>query len=715
MLRIEDITDRICSYIQGPDIPLINRAYIFSAKVHKGQTRASGEPYLTHPLEVAGILTQMKLDEITVASGLLHDTAEDTLTTIEEIKGLFGQEVAFIVDGLSKISQISFESREAEQAENYRKMILAIAKDIRVILIKLADRLHNMRTLYYLDPESKKRIAQETMDIYAPFANRLGMARIKSELEDLSFKYLEPDAYEDIVKKVEETNKIRSKIIEEAIRIVSEELKKFGINSTVYGRPKHIYSTYQKMIRKGIPYDQIFDQMGIRIITKDVKDCYAAVGVIHSLWRHVPGEFDDYIATPKPNMYQSLHTVVIGPSVQPLEFQIRTEEMNRTAEEGIAAHWRYKEKEKLESKYDKKLVWLRQLMEYVQELKDPNEFLQMMKVDLFQDEVFVFTPKGEVKGLPQNATPVDFAYSVHTDVGNHCLGAKVNGKIVPLNYKLKTSDVVEILTSANHKPSRDWLKFVKSPKAIQKIKHWLKLEEMQRSLSLGKEILDKEARNYGINYNKLYHKGMLKQAARIFFYQNIDELIADIGYGKISAKQVIHGILPKEKLKAEKEPSVVQKAVRKIVERSVHGIKIKGADDVLIRFAKCCNPVPGDRICGFITRGKGITVHRADCPNAKSISLGSERQIEVNWDTKNHSPYSVGLIVISEDRPGLLAAITTTISNQKVNIISASVNTTEYQTATSKFVIEITDIDHLTRIINSIRRISGILQVSRIR
>jgi len=715
MLRIEDITDLVKSYIPDPDIELIYRAYIFSGKVHKGQVRASGGPYLIHPLEVSGILARMRLDEVTVAAGLLHDTVEDTLTNIKEIKELFGEEIAFIVDGLSKIGQITFESRAEKQAENYRKMILAIAQDIRVILIKLADRLHNMKTLHFLDEESQRRIAQETLEIYIPFANRLGMARIKSELEDLAFKYLEPEVYADLINKLAQTEQHTTKIIDEAIEIVFNELKKFGIQCRVYGRPKHIFSIYQKMIRKGVPLDQVFDQRGVRIITQSVKDCYAALGVIHSLWKPVPGEFDDYIAMPKPNMYQSLHTVVIGPSVQPLEFQIRTEDMNQTAEEGIASHWRYKEKGKLDEKYNQKLVWLRQLMEWVQELKDPNEFLRMMKVDLFQDEVFVFTPKGEVKGLPKDATPVDFAYSIHTDVGNHCVGAIVNGKIVPLNYKLKTADVIKINTSGTHKPSRDWLKFVKSPKAIQKIKHVLKIEERERSLSLGRDILDKEAKKYDTNYNKILHEGSLLQIARRFSYQGIDDLVADIGFGKVSAKQVIQAILPQEKSKAKKEGPAPQRVSHPKIKRSIEGVKIKGLDDVLIRFAKCCNPIPGDPIWGFITRGKGVTVHRIDCPNSQSIGLGSDRQIDVEWDVKDHRPFPVGLRIFSEDRRGLLAEITTTISNQKGNIISATVKTTEYKSAISKFVIEITDLDHLTKIINAIRRIQGILQVERIR
>jgi len=698
-----------------PDIDLIHRAYVFSAKVHKGQTRASGGPYLTHPLEVSGILAGMKLDEVTVSAGLLHDTVEDTLTTIQEIQELFGQEIAFIVDGLSKIGQISFESRAVEQAENFRKMILAIAKDIRVILIKLADRLHNMRTLHYLKEESRLRIAQETLDIYAPFANRLGMARIKSELEDLSFKFLEPEIYADLMSKLEQTKKETTRVIEEAIGIMIKELEQFGIQCKVYGRPKHIYSIYQKMIRKGVTLDEVYDQRGIRIITQTIRDCYAALGVIHSLWKPVPGEFDDYIAMPKPNMYQSLHTVVIGPAVQPLEFQIRTEEMNRTAEEGIAAHWRYKEKDKIDDKYDQKLIWLRQLMEWVQELKDPNEFLRVMKVDLFQDEVFVFTPKGEVKGLPKDATPVDFAYRIHTDVGNHCVGAIVNGKIVPLNYTLKTADVVKIKTSATHKPSRDWLKFVKSPKAVQKIRHWLKTEERERSLSLGRDILDKSAKKYDMNYNKILHEGLLLQAARRFSYSGIDELVADIGFGKLSAKQVIQAIIPQEKLKAKKEITAIQKETRSRSKTRTEGVKIKGLSDVLIRFAKCCNPVPGDPIWGFITRGKGVTVHRIDCPNSQAIGLGSDRQIDVEWDVTDHRPFPVGLKVLSVDRRGLLAEITTIISNQKGNIISASVKTTEYQSAISKFVIEITDLDHLKKIISSIRRIPGILQVERTR
>ena len=713
MIRISDITERVQSYILSPDIDIIQRAYVYSAKVHKGQVRLSGEPYLTHPLEVSGILTEFKLDEITVAVGLLHDTIEDTLTKEEEIRDLFGDEVLFLVNGVTKISQISFASREEKQAENFRKMILAMAKDIRVILIKLADRLHNMRTLEYLPPEKQILIAQETMDIYAPFANRLGIAKIKSELEDLALKYLEPEIYKELSRKISAKVKLIQKIIDEAIQNIQAKLKEYNIGAIVKGRRKHYCSIYQKIKRKGVTAEEIFDIMGVRIITQNLRDCYAALGLMHSIWTPLPGEFDDYIAMPKPNMYQSLHTIVIGPSGHPLEIQIRTREMHRTAEEGIAAHWRYKEKNKLDEKYDEQFVWLRQLMEWQQDLKDPKEFLEMMKVDLFHDEVFVFTPKGAVKGFPRDATPIDFAYTIHTEIGHRCVGAKVNGRMVPLKYKLKNGDIVEIITSLNHHPNRDWLKIVKTTKAIQRIKHWLKVEEKDRSLSLGKEILAKEFTKYGLSFSKLHKTGELQKIATRFGFVDEEELIVDIGYGKLSSKQILGDLVPKEKLHVKTETSKLKKAINRITRVRSEGVKIKGMNDIMARYGKCCNPVPGDKIIGFITRGRGVSVHRISCTNVKHLLYGSERIIEATWDIKGNVPYQVYIDVRCADKAGMLAKITAAISLGGINIINAEVKTTGNLQANCRFCLEISTLKQLQKVIASIKTIRDIIEVKR--
>ncbi|MEW6379276.1 MAG: bifunctional (p)ppGpp synthetase/guanosine-3',5'-bis(diphosphate) 3'-pyrophosphohydrolase [bacterium] len=714
MIRISDITEKVQSYIPSPDIDLIHRAYVFSAKVHKGQVRLSGEPYLTHPLEVSAILAELRLDEVTVAVGLLHDTVEDTLATENEIRELFGEEIVFLVNAVTKISQISFASHEEKQAENFRKMLLAMAKDIRVILIKLADRLHNMRTLEYLPREKQIRIARETMEIYAPFANRLGIAKVKSELEDLAFKYLEPEIFAELSRKLTEEIRHRQGIIDEAIKSIQTKLKEYNTEGTVTGRTKHLWSIYQKMKRKGITFEEVFDLMGIRIITGNVRDCYASLGLMHSIWTPLPGEFDDYIAMPKPNMYQSLHTVVIGPGGHPLEIQIRTYDMHRTAEEGIAAHWRYKEKEKLDKPYDERFVWLRQLMEWQQDLKDPTEFLHMMKVDLFHDEVYVFTPKGEVMGFPQDAITIDFAYAIHTQVGHTCVGAKVNGRMVPLRYRLKTGDIVEILTSPNHHPSRDWLKIVKTPRAIQRIKRWLKTEEKERCLTLGREILDKELAKYGLSFLKLQKKGELQKAAGRFGLVDADELIVDIAYGKISARQVLSELLPQEKLQPRPEPSKLQKVITRITQRKEEGVKIKGVDDVMARFAKCCNPVPGDKIVGFITRGRGVSVHRANCPNVDPFLYGTERLIETTWDVKGNIPYQVEIHVRCAHKPGMLAKITAAISESEINIMTADVKATGDTYATCRFTLEITNLKQLEKVINSIKTIRDVIEVERV-
>jgi GTP pyrophosphokinase len=717
MLRLGDIVDTILSYNPGADVDLIRKAYVFSAKVHQGQVRLSGEPYLCHPLEVSGILADLKLDTTTVAVGLLHDTVEDTLTTLDEIERLFAGEIKFLVDGVTKISKMAFSNMEDQVAENIRKMILAMAEDIRVVLIKLADRLHNMRTLRYIPPEKQIRIAKETREIYAPLANRLGIGRLKWELEDLSFKYLEPEIYKDIDRKVAHTRKQLMRTIEEVKGIIQAELKKAGLQGEVVGRPKHYYSIYHKMQRKGIQFDDILDLLGVRIITDSTQSCYAALGTIHSLWTPIPGEFDDYIAMPKPNMYQSLHTSVMGPHGKPLEVQIRTREMHRIAERGIAAHWRYKEKGKLDDKYDKQFVWLQQLLEWQQNLKDPREFMRSIKTDLFPDEVYVFTPTGEVKGFPKGATPIDFAYSIHSDVGHQCVGAKVNGKIVPLKYELKNGDIVEILTLANHKPSRDWLKIVKTSRAINRIRHWLKVEQRQQSIALGKEICEKELKRNNLNLAKLEKLGKLLQIANQLAFQTVEELMAAIGYGKVSAQQVVGQLLPAKELPhLEEDESKFKQIMKKLVLTADQRVKIRGLDDLMINFAKCCNPVIGDEIVGFITRGRGVSVHRVDCPNILSLSSDPERKIEVEWGPRLRGTQPVGISIVSGDRPGLLAEITGAISKTDANILTANIHSGEEdKQATHRFVIEVNDLKHLNRIIKSIEQIKDVVKVERVR
>jgi GTP pyrophosphokinase len=715
MLRLGDIVDNILFYNPDADVDLIRKAYVFSAKVHQGQLRLSGEPYLSHPLEVSGILADLRLDTTTVAVGLLHDTVEDTFTSLDEVNRLFGEEISFLVDGITKISQMAFSNIEEQAAENIRKMILAMAKDIRVVLIKLADRLHNMQTLEYMPAEKRRRIAQETREIYAPLANRLGIGRLKWQLEDLSFKYLEPEIYADIKRRVAQTRKQQLQAIEEVKRLIQAELNEAGLPAEVVGRPKHYYSIYQKMQRKGISFEDVMDLLGVRIITDSVQHCYGALGAIHSLWTPVPGEFDDYVAMPKPNMYQSLHTAVIGPHGKPLEVQIRTIDMHRIAEQGIAAHWKYKEKGKLDEKYNKRFVWLQQLLEWQQNLKDPREFLRSIKTDLFPDEVYVFTPKGEVKGFPKGATPIDFAYSIHTDVGHQCVGAKVNGRIVPLKYQLKNGDIVEILTLANHTPSRDWLKIVKTSRAINRIRHWLKVEQRQRSIALGKEICEREMKRAHLSLAKLEKLGKLLQVANQLGFQHVEELMAAIGYGKVSARQVIGRLVPAQEMHRLEDESRFKQIMKKLVLPASQGVKIKGLDDLLINFAKCCNPVVGDEIVGFITRGRGVSVHRLDCPNALSLGSDPERKIEVEWGARLRSTQPVGISVLSGDRPGLLAEITGAISKTEANIVTANIQTTEDKQATHRFVIEVNDLKHLNKIIKSIEQIKDVLKVERVR
>jgi len=726
MIRLNDILQRVASYHPDPDLDIIKKAYVYSAKVHQGQLRKSGEPYLVHPLEVAGLLAELKLDEASIVTGLLHDTIEDTLATPEELTELFGQEVAQLVDGVTKLSKFSASatlSQEEKQAENFRKMIIAMAQDIRVILVKLADRTHNMRTLDHMAEEKQARIAQETLDIYAPLANRLGISWIKTELEDLSFKYLKPQEFRELQDRVAKRKSEREQYIEDVLDLIRQKMQEHGISGEVSGRFKHLYSIFKKMKAHGIEFDQVPDVIAFRLIMPTIPACYEALGIIHQTWKPVPGRFKDFIAIPKPNMYQSLHTTVIGPLSERVEVQIRTAEMHKVAEEGIAAHWAYKEGKTLISKDDEKFAWLRQLMEWQQDLKDPKEFLETVKVDLFSEEVFVFTPRGDVKSLPRGATPVDFAYTIHSDVGHRCVGAKANGKIVPLRYKLKNGDSVEVLTAPAAHPSKDWLTFVKTSRAQQKIRAFIKQQQREKSLQLGRELVDREFRRFGLNLNKLIKQGELKKPAEDLGYRVEDDLLAAVGYGKIAAQQLVQKLVPAERL-AEETPkptpdagngavSKIADFAKKLVARpSRSGVSIGGVDDVLVRFGRCCNPVPGDPIAGFITRGRGVTVHTVTCE--KALATDPERRVEVSWDVRGDFKRPVTIRVLTADRPGLLADISNTFSKKGVNISQANCRATGDDRAVNTFEVVIKDLKQLTDLMRTIEQLHGVFSVERI-
>jgi guanosine-3',5'-bis(diphosphate) 3'-pyrophosphohydrolase len=734
MIRLNDILQRVASYHPDPDLDIIKKAYVYSAKVHQGQLRKSGEPYLVHPLEVAGILADLKLDEASIVTGLLHDTIEDTLATAEELTELFGPEVAQLVDGVTKLSKFSASatlSQEEKQAENFRKMIIAMAQDIRVILVKLADRTHNMRTLDHMSEEKQARIAQETLDIYAPLANRLGISWIKIELEDLSFRYVKPQEFLNLQEKLDKRKKEREKYIDDTNSLIRTKLEERGLKGDVSGRFKHVYSIYKKIKQQGIEFDQIHDIIAFRILMPTLPSCYEALGLVHQLWKPVPGRFKDFIAIPKPNMYQSLHTTVIGPLSERVEVQIRTPDMHKVAEEGIAAHWAYKEGKVLISKDDEKFAWLRQLMEWQQDLKDPKEFLETVKVDLFTDEVFVFTPKGDVKSLPRGATPVDFAYAIHSDVGGRCVGAKVNGKIVPLRYKLKNGDMVEVLTTPQAHPSKDWLTFVKTSRAQQRIRNFIKQQQRDKSLQLGRELAERELKRYQVNLNKMMKSGEMKKAAEELGYRVEEDLLVAIGYGKVTPQQLVQRLVPQDKLTAEERPAagssngdgggssmlpglsrMTEMAKRLVGRQSRSGVQIGGVDDVLVRFGRCCNPVPGDPISGFITRGRGVTVHTDKCE--KALATDPERRVDVSWDVRGDFKRPVTLRVLTADRPGLLADISNTFSKKGVNISQANCRATGDDRAVNTFEVTISDLKQLTDLMRTIERLQGVHSVERI-
>ncbi|UCD71176.1 MAG: bifunctional (p)ppGpp synthetase/guanosine-3',5'-bis(diphosphate) 3'-pyrophosphohydrolase [Syntrophobacterales bacterium] len=715
MIRFNDILEQVTAYNPQVDLDFLKKAYIFSAKVHKGQVRLSGEPYLIHPLEVANILARLRLDTASVVTGLLHDTLEDTFASLEELRENFGEEVTQLVDGVTKISKITLKTSEEDQAENFRKMILAMVKDIRVILVKLADRIHNMRTLKYQLPSKQKTTAQETLEIYSPLANRLGIEWIKKELEDLSFRYLHPDIYTDIQRRIAKKEKERERYIEEVKRIITKKLFEYKIEAEVMGRPKQIYSIYKKMNAQDIDFDQVYDLTAFRVIVNTVKQCYEALGILHSLWKPVPGKFKDYIGLPKANRYKSLHTAVIGLYGERMEIQIRTSDMHQVAEEGIAAHWKYKEEKFTEGEDDKRITWLRQLLEWQRELQDNSEFLETVKMDLYPNDVYVFTPKGEVKEFPRGATPIDFAYSIHSDVGHRCIGAKVGGRLVPLKYQLKSGDSVEILTSPNHKPSKDWLKFVKTSRAKTKIRQWIKKEQRERSIALGREICEKEFRRFSLNFAKLVKSGKMEKVTDDFGFQAVDDLMASVGYGKISSKQIVGKLVPPEELEAgdKKKESRIEKIIQLVQKKPQDAIKIQGVDDMMVRFASCCNPLPGDRITGFITRGRGITIHTVDCSNV--LNNDPQRKVKVEWDLRHKHTHPVRIRVICTDRKGLLADISSSITSNEANITNAQLNTTQDKRAICTFAVEIKDLNHLRKVIASLEKIKGIVTVERLK
>jgi len=713
MIRINDIIDKITEYYPDADLDIIDRAYIYSARVHDGQVRLSGEPYLSHPLEVAGILTDMKLDVVSVAAGLLHDVVEDTHATIEEIHEMFGKDISQIVSGVTKLSVLPFSSgSQARQAESIRKMILAMADDIRVIMIKLADRLHNMRTLKFHSPKKKAKIARETLDIYAPIAGRLGIYWIKKELEDASFMYIQPDEYSKIEQLVNKDKEEGEKYIETVKDLIKKKMDEYNLECEVFGRYKYFYSIYKKMLSQNLEFEDVYDIIAFRIILDTVPHCYEALGVIHSLWKPVAKKFKDYIGVPKPNMYQSLHTTVIGPFGERIEIQIRTREMDKVAKSGIAAHWSYKEGLHLDDKTTKTFSWIQNLVENQENFENPDEFLENVRIDLFPDEVYVFTPRGEIKTVPSGATPVDFAYLIHTEVGNQCVGSKVNGRIVPLQYELKTGDTVEISTSKKSHPSKDWLNFVKTVKARSRIRQWIKTQEKERSFTLGREMCEKAFRKYRLNFNTLLKSEEMEKVVEHFGFKHVDDLIASVGYGKITPLQIIRKVEPKPEEKEDSQ-SFLDKIISRVRKKKPKtGVTVKGVDDILIKFGKCCQPVPGDSIIGYITRGYGVTVHRTSCVNAMKMS--PERQIDVEWSVDIADTYPVKILVRSYDRVGLLADITANISKNGANILSANTETRESKIVDSLFTIAVENTDHLNRVLSAIRKVKHIQEVRRI-
>lgn len=720
MLEVEELVDRVTGYHPRADIELIRRAYTYSKWAHREQTRKSGDPYFIHPASVAGIIATLRLDTASVCAGLLHDVVEDTAATTGDLAREFGAEIANLVDGVTKLGKINFTSREDHQAENFRKMVVAMSQDIRVLLVKLCDRLDNMRTLEFMKPESQERIARETMEIYAPLANRLGIQKLKSELEDLSFQYLEPEAYRSIIGKLAKSKKERERYIEGVCRTITSRLAESGFAAEVTGRAKHIYSIYRKMSEQQVDFEQLFDVIAFRIGVESVADCYAALGVIHSKWTPIPGRFKDYVALPKPNNYQSLHTAVIGPGRQRIEIQIRTHEMHRVAEHGVAAHWRYKERVSggVDPADAAKFTWLRELADYQKLLKDPAEFLESVKIDLFPDEVYVFTPKGDVRVFPRGATPIDFAYAIHSEVGDHCSGARANGQIVPLRYKLKNGDVLEVMTSQAQQPNKDWLDFATTTRARSRIRAYLRADQREKSINLGRELLETEMHAAGMSLSKLLkNDDEVRRVAEAHHLGSKEELLLAIGYGKLAADEVASGLRARQPDGGSEPPASlrtgrIEQFVRKATGKDVGGIKVSGIDDVLVRYAKCCNPLPGDAIIGFITRGRGVTIHRRECQ--KAFDTDPERRVDVSWDSKAKINRPVQLRVTTANKPGILATVSQTFSAQKINISEANCRAGDDGRACNVFTFFVSDLTQLKNVMKALQKVGGVVGVERV-
>ncbi len=725
--KFQQLLAKVAENRPKDDPEIIRKAYEFSLKHHQGQTRASGEPYLIHPLEVAAVLADMKLDSTAIAAGLLHDAIEDTEVTHEDVRREFGDQVVHIVEGVTKIDKIDFASREERQAENVRKMVLAMVDDIRVVLIKLADRLHNMRTLQHLPEERRQNVAKETLEIYAPLAHRLGMGKVRGELEDLSFRYVDPIGYAQVHEAVESRRKTGEAFLAKVIKVLQQKLREHGVEARVDSRIKRLYSIHQKLLRQRITVDQVYDLLAVRIITKSIKDCYTVLGSIHQMWRPVPGRIKDFIAMPRPNLYQSLHTTVITEDGHQFEVQIRTEEMHKMAEEGIAAHWKYKDGSPVSAKDEQRLAWLRQVVEWQQDVKDPSEFLSSLKVDLYPEEVYCFTPMGKVVILPRDASAIDFAYSVHTEVGHTCVGAKVNGRIVPLRNKLRNGDVVEIMTQPGHNPSRDWLGFAKSTRARNKIRHWLNIHQRERAIEIGKKLIEKQARRYRLAMKDFEDKE-LEKIAKEYGLGSGQDLMAGIGYGKFSARQVLAKLSPglsedtATTEEAPKSTSTIGTAIRRVFGQSADNgaIVVRGYNDLMVYRARCCNPIRGEAIVGYVTRGKGVAVHAVSCPNVTNLMYEVDRRIAVEWSkpamisrSNGKNTYPVKLTVFCDDRSGMLKQLTAVISDDDANIRNIEARTADSQ-ATIDIVIDIEDVKHLERVISGMRKIPGIHDVQRL-
>lgn len=720
-VEFKHLIDTIHTYLPQAKCDDVTKAYNLAEEAHKDQRRVSGEPYILHPLAVAQILADMKIDTTTITASLLHDVVEDTSYTLEDIKKMFGKEVAFLVDGVTKLSRLNYRTKEDQQLNSMRKMFLAMAKDVRVVVIKLADRLHNMRTLRYMRSDKQKRIAQETLEIFAPLAHRLGIFNIKWELEDLSFRYLEPDKYYDLVDQMKQKRHVREEIVNEAIDVLKKALDEAHIHCEINGRPKHFYSIYKKMKKDNRDLSQVYDLFAIRVIVDDVKDCYGVLGIVHSLWKPLPYRFKDYIAMPKPNNYQSLHTTVIGTRGQPVEIQIRTWEMHRIAEYGVAAHWRYKEGNQTANKdaFDEKMGWLRNLLEW-QDTSNPKEFVNALKLDAFSDEVFVFSPRGDVIDLPQGSIPIDFAYRIHTDVGHRCVGAKINGKIVPLDYKLKNGDIVEIITSKVGKPSLDWLNIVGSSESRSKIRSWFKKENREENIAKGLDALERECKRLGHDWKALNVGGRLGRVAKQMNAGSEDDLVAAVGYGGFAVNTVLIKLLElhKKDLQKQEEKTNSLAALEKLktkkpVKHNGTGILVKGEPGLLVRLAKCCSPVPGDPIIGFITRGRGVSVHRADCPNVTHGQNDVDRLIDVEWDYDGNERFEVNMEIVAYDRTGIMAEIMATLAEMKISILSVNAKTSDTKNVAIHMGISIKDLAQFEFVATKIRRLKDVYAVER--